>query len=141
MEELSCFLGKWEEQSKDGFDEMAVALNLPGDKIKMYKETKTAIAYTLKDDSSWQIDVGIVGLPAKQFEFELGKGYKSNDLDGTPMMSLVKADGSTLHEEHTFDDGRMEGKQMTITRWIEGDSMKVKTTMCGHSMVSTYKRV
>ncbi|OWF52604.1 fatty acid-binding protein homolog 6-like [Mizuhopecten yessoensis] len=142
MGDLSVFVGEWEELKKDGFDEMASALGLPADKIGMYKEAKTTIDYVLEGDT-WKINVGRKGDPAsaKTFKFKLGEGYESADLDGTPMQSLVKADGPTLNEEHTFGEGRLKGAQMAITRWIEGDNMMVKTAMCGHSMVSTYKRV
>lgn len=141
MGDLSGFIGTWEEQCKDGLDDMAKKLHLPEDTVKKYKETRTKISYTQKNDNSWQIDVGVVGGPTNQFNFELGKSYKSNDLDGTPMKSLINAEGSTLKEEHTYEDGAMNGMNMAITRSIQDDgAMRVETTMCGHTMVSLYKR-
>ncbi|XP_069119438.1 uncharacterized protein [Argopecten irradians] len=172
MGDLSGFIGTWEEQCKDGLDDMAkkllkrpagrlhckviyksqtteqfvveadfIAPDLPEDTVKKYKETRTKISYTQKNDNSWQIDVGVVGGPTNQFNFELGKSYKSNDLDGTPMKSLINAEGSTLKEEHTYEDGAMNGMNMAITRSIQDDgAMRVETTMCGHTMVSLYKR-
>ncbi|KAJ8299898.1 hypothetical protein KUTeg_021417, partial [Tegillarca granosa] len=87
----------------------------------MYKQAKTSISYG-KDGDQWEINVGIIGAPTnKTFKFKLGEEYNSQDLDGSPMKSLVSTDGSKIIEKH-INEG-LQGAEMNIERWIEGDTM------------------
>ncbi|XP_041369084.1 fatty acid-binding protein, adipocyte-like [Gigantopelta aegis] len=136
---LDCFLGKWREETKDGFDDLAEAIGLPGDKKEFYKSAKTEISYT-KDGELWTINVGYTGVPnGRVFKFKLGEPYDSANLDGSPMKSVITADGSKFLEKHTGT--ALNQAQMDIERWVEGDTMILKCHCKGVTMISHYKRV
>ncbi|XP_071157028.1 fatty acid-binding protein, liver-like [Mytilus edulis] len=138
MTGLDAFVGSWQEQSKEGFDEMASALGLPADKVELYKAARTAISYG-KDGDGWVINVGLVGVPGgREFKFQVGQPYDSADIDGSPMKSLVNVDNGKLVEQHT---NQSLGAEMNIERWIEGGQMHVKTSCSGLSMLSKYAKV
>ncbi|XP_060071212.1 cellular retinoic acid-binding protein 2-like [Ylistrum balloti] len=141
MGDLSGFVGKWQEKEKRGFDDMAKKLGLNEVRTEMYKKTETVIEYKQNGDK-WVMEVGILaGPPPTSYTFKLGEPYDSKDIDESPMKSLVKSNGNTFEEEHTFEDGPMKNNKMDIKREIENEQMKVTTTLGDCSFETTYAKV
>ncbi|KAL3871286.1 hypothetical protein ACJMK2_039293 [Sinanodonta woodiana] len=138
MSGVQGFVGKWREECKDGFDEMANALGIPEEKKAFFKGAKTEIEYS-QDGDQWVITVGMQGVPnVRTFRFKLGDSYDSESLDGSKMKSVMIADGEKFVEKH-IDESL--GAEMNITRWIEGGKMIVETLCGGMKMKSVYGRI
>lgn len=136
---LSAFVGKWQEQTKDGFDNLISAIGLPPEKKEWYRAARTEIEYKQLNDEGWEINVGIVGVPkGRTFKFKLGEAYESASIDGSPMRSVITADGDKFVEKHTGES--LQGAEMHILRWIEDGNMIVRTTCNGATMNSRYTR-
>lgn len=133
------FIGSWREEAKEGYDQMADALGLPPEKKEFFKSAKTEISYQ-QDGDQWEIHVGMQGVPNhRTFRFKLGEPYESASLDGSPMKSVMTADGNKFIENHV-DEG-LQGMEMKIVRWLEGGKMIVETNVGALHMKSIYGRV
>ncbi|KAK6194899.1 hypothetical protein SNE40_000434 [Patella caerulea] len=136
---LDNFIGQWEEEKKDGFEDFAKVIGLPNDKTQWYSQAQTEIAYSREGDE-WVIKVGVKGIPnGRVFRFKLGEPYDSADIDGSPMKSLIQACGNQFKEKHAASS--LQGEEMEIVRWIENDKMIVETSCKGATMKSLYNRV
>lgn len=137
---LDAFLGKWVEDKKEGFEQLAESIGLDKGKMEFYKQAKTEITYA-RDGDQWTINVGISGIPngSREFHFVLGQPYDSVNIDGTPLKSIIKFDGSGFVEQHK-EVGSKES-EMSILRKVDGNKMEVQTTMGGATMKSIYVRV
>ncbi|KAH3797692.1 fatty acid-binding protein type 2-like [Dreissena polymorpha] len=139
MSGVDAFIGSWREEEKVGFDEMASALGLPIEKKEFFKNARTEITYK-KDGDQWVIDVGMQGVPgSRTFRFKLGDPYESASIDGSPMKSVMTADGDRFVEKHV-DEG-LQGMEMHISRHIEGGKMVVVTQIGLLQMKSQYCRI
>lgn len=139
MSGVEAFIGSWREEEKTGYDEMANALGLPVEKREFFKNARTEITYS-KDGDQWTINVGMQGIPDKRtFQFKLGEHYESASLDGSPLKSVMTADGDRFLEKHV--DESMNGMEMHIARHIEGDKMIVNTSVGSMQMQSKYGRI
>ncbi|XP_014769109.1 fatty acid-binding protein homolog 9 [Octopus bimaculoides] len=137
---LNGFIGKWQEQTKEGFDSLISAIGLPAEKKEWYRAARTEIEYKKLSDDTWEINVGIVGVPkGRTFKFKFGQTYESASIDGSPMQSIITADGDKFVEKHTGES--LQGAEMHIIRRIENGNMIVKTTCNGATMNSRYTRV
>ncbi|XP_067662361.1 fatty acid-binding protein, heart-like [Haliotis asinina] len=136
---LDSFIGKWQEECKQGFDEFAASIGLASDKTTFYKCSKTVISYN-KDGDEWIIDVGVADVPnGRQFRFKIGEPYDSANLDGTPMKSVITAKDGKFLETHKMAE--MEN-EMQIERQIQDSGkMLVTTEYKGNVMTSTYVRI
>lgn len=139
MAGVQDFIGSWREEAKEGYDEMAEALGLPPDKKEFFKSAKTEISYQQNGDE-WEIHVGMQGVPNhRTFRFKLGEPYVSADLDGSPMKSIMAAEGNKFVEHHT--DENIQGKEMKVVRWVDGGKMIVETSVGPLQMKSIYGRI
>ncbi|XP_046330692.1 fatty acid-binding protein, liver-like [Haliotis cracherodii] len=136
---LDGFIGKWQEESKEGFDEFAASIGLTSDKTAFYKSSKTVISYN-KDGDVWIIDVGVADVPnGRQFRFKMGEPYESANLDGTPMKSVINAQDGRFLETHKIAE--MENEMQIMRQLQDSGKMLVTTTYKGNVMTSTYVRV
>lgn len=139
MSGVEAFIGSWREESKIGFDKMAQELGIPPEKAEFFKNARTEITYA-KEGDEWVITVGMQGVPvARTFRFQLGQPYESASLDGSPLKSIMTADGDKFVEKHT-DEG-MNGLEMEIIRHIDNGKMIVKTQVGTNEMESIYSRI
>ncbi|XP_076454601.1 fatty acid-binding protein, adipocyte-like [Babylonia areolata] len=136
---MDDFIGRWVEDKKEGFEQLAQSIGLSPDKVEFYKSSKTEIAYS-RDGDQWTINVGIMGNPdvSRVFHFVLGQPYDSVNIDGTPLKSIIRFDGGGFVEQHK-EAGSKEA-EMSILRKVNGDKMEVQTTMGGSTMTSIYSR-
>ncbi|XP_045202378.2 fatty acid-binding protein type 3-like isoform X2 [Mercenaria mercenaria] len=139
MAGVAAFVGSWREEEKTGFNEMADQIGLPAEKKEFFKQARTEITYSQNGDE-WEITVGMAGVPDKRtFKLKLGEEYESASLDGSPLKSVMTADGGKFVEKHI--DKSMNDMEMNITRHIEGDKMVVVTKVGSLEMQSKYGKI
>jgi len=132
------FAGKWLEEKKEGFQCLADALGLSAEQRAFFSNSQSELSYSCCGDT-WTIQVGIVGVPhSTTFSFRMGEVYDSTNIDGSPLKSVIRQEGSKLVERHESTGDRHF--IMDIVRQVEGDLMQATTSIGGVSMMTIYKR-
>ncbi|BFZ05606.1 hypothetical protein BsWGS_08645 [Bradybaena similaris] len=135
---LDQFVGRWVEDKKEGFHGLAAALGLSDEQRTFFEHSQSELSYE-KDGDTWTIHVGIVGMPHKTtFTFKMGEMYDSTNIDGSPLKSVIRQDGSRLVERHESDGSRKF--VMDIVRDVSGAIMNATTSIGGVAMQTIYKR-
>jgi len=135
---LDHFVGKWLEEKKKGFECLADALGLTEEQRTFFENSQSELSYS-QDGDTWTIQVGIVGVPQKTtFTFKMGETYDSTNIDGSPLKSVIRQEGTKLLERHESCGPRKF--VMDIVREVEGDTMNAKTSIGGVSMQTIYRR-
>lgn len=117
---------------------MADALGLSGEQRAFFENSQSELSYNREGDT-WTIQVGIVGVPSSTtFTFKMGESYNSTNIDGSPLKSVIRQDGSRLVERHESTGERQF--VMDIVRQVDGDTMQATTSIGGVSMQTIYKR-
>ncbi|CAG5126437.1 unnamed protein product [Candidula unifasciata] len=136
---LDQFVGTWVEAKKEGFHGLAAALGLSDEQRTFFENSQSQLTYE-RDGDTWTIHVGIVGIPqTTTFTFKMGQLYDSTNIDGSPLKSVIRQDGSRLVERHESNGQRTF--VMDIVRDVSGDTMNATTSIGGMAMQTIYKRV
>uniref|UniRef100_A0A0B7A182 Lipocalin/cytosolic fatty-acid binding domain-containing protein n=1 Tax=Arion vulgaris TaxID=1028688 RepID=A0A0B7A182_9EUPU len=132
------FLGEWLEEKKEGFDDVADAIGLSGEKRAFFKNSRSQLTYT-RDGDIWSLASGIFGFTRGiTHSFRLGESFNTENIDGTPLESLINTDGSRLIERH--ESLGQKRYTMDIVREVNNNAMFATTTIEGVSMTVIYTR-
>ncbi|CAG5132285.1 unnamed protein product [Candidula unifasciata] len=136
--QLDKFLGRWLEVRKEGFEKVANDLGLTDRSRALYENGKSVVVYSRRGDL-WTVQVGIEGAPHLQsYTFKFGEPYYSNNIDGTPLKSVVLPEGDRLVARYESLSGPYY--VMDVVWEVEDDTMRSYTTVNGETVESIFKR-
>jgi len=114
------FVGKWDMQSSEHFDEYMQAVGVNAVTAKLGSVAKPTVIISIEGDT-WTLKTETTFKKTK-IQFKLGQEFDEETADGRKMKTTMTLDGNKLTQDQKIDP---PGVPSIITREVDGNKLTV----------------
>ena len=130
----AAFVGSWKLTESEKFDDFLKELGV-NMVLRKFAKAATPTVNISNEGDKWKIET-ITTMKTSLIEFKMGEEFLEKRLDGNEVRSVMTMDGNKMIQKQFADEAK-KLKEVTITRWIDGNRLLVEAAVS--DIVSTRK--
>ncbi|XP_022665322.1 fatty acid-binding protein homolog 5-like isoform X1 [Varroa jacobsoni] len=130
----AAFVGSWKLTESEKFDDFLKELGV-NMVLRKFAQAATPTVNISNEGDKWKIET-ITTMKTSLIEFKMGEEFLEKRLDGNEVRSVMTMDGNKMIQKQFADEAK-KLKEVTITRWIDGNRLLVEAAVS--DIVSTRK--